>query len=129
MVASAQRYVCPDCGGRYRSFRTEAEWYQDHVAGICPVHFVAADDRVGSVGPVGPVVLPAAATPSAPVASARLRRSGRWVITREWYLYLMVGMAGVVAAKASGPGLLDVVFLLVGVVALVAAGYRLHERS
>jgi hypothetical protein len=41
----------------------------------------------------------------------------------------MVGMAGVVAAKASGPGLLDVVFLLVGVVALVAAGYRLHERS
>lgn len=116
MSTEPQRFVCPRCQQRYRSFRTEAEWYRDHVAAVCP-----ARSR------------PAAAPRRSLRTAAPLRHAKRLVgwfwNDWEWFAYLVVGAACVAAPMAMAAGPPKAALLLLGAPLLVLAGYRLRGET
>ena len=117
MSTEPQRFVCPRCHQRYRSFRTEAEWYRDHLADICPARSRPAAaprrSRRTTVDPLG----------QAKRLVDRFRNG--W----EWLAYLVVGAGCVGAPLTMAAGLPRAALLLLGVPLLVLAGYRLRGET
>lgn len=114
MSTEPQRFVCPRCQQRYRSFRTEAEWSRDHRADVCP-----AGSR--------PAASPRRSrrTTAAPVR--HLKRLVDWFWHDwAWFAYLVVGAGCVAAPMTMAAGLPGAGLLILGVPLLVLAGYRLR---
>jgi hypothetical protein len=117
MSTEPQRFVCPRCRQRYRSFRTEAEWSRDHLADVCP-----ARSRPGASPRRSP------RTAAAPVR--HLKRVVDWFWNDwEWFAYLVVGAGCVAAPMTLAAGLPRAALLLLGAPLLVLAGYRLRGET
>ena len=117
MSTEPQRFVCPRCQQRYRTFRTEAEWYRDHLADVCPARSrPAADPRRWLRTAVAPV--------------RHAKRLVHWFWNDwEWFAYLAVGGGCVAAPMTMAAGLPRAALLLLGVPLLVLAGYRLRGET
>ena len=117
MSTEPQRFVCPRCQQRYRSFRTEAEWYRDHLADVCPARAqVAAAPRRSLRTTVGPV--------------RHAKRLADWFWNDwKWFAYLVVGAGFVGAPLTMAAGLPRAALLVLGAPLLVLAGYRLRQHQ
>ena len=116
MSTEPQRFVCPRCQQRYRSFRTEAEWYRDHLADVCPARSrPAASPRRWRQTAADPI--------------RHAKRLAAWFWNDwEWFAYLAVG-AACVAPITMAAGLPRAALLILGAPLLVLAGYRLRGET
>ena len=117
MSTEPQRFVCPRCQQRYRSFRTEAEWYRDHLADVCPARSRPAAGPRRSLPSMG-----------APVRHAKRLVDWFWN-DWEWFAYLAVGVGCLAAPMMMAAGLPRAALLLLGAPLLVLAGYRLRGAT
>jgi hypothetical protein len=117
MSTEPRRFVCPRCAQRYRSFRTEAEWYRDHLADVCP----ARSQPVANAGRWSLRI------PAAPLGHAK-RLVDRIGSDWESFAYLLVGAGCAAAPLLLRPSLPRTGLFLLGVPLLVLAGYRLRGQ-
>jgi hypothetical protein len=117
MSTEPQRFVCPRCQQRYRSFRTEAEWYRDHRVDVCPARSRPAASPRRSLR-----------TTADPVRHAKRLVDWFWN-DWEWLAYLVVGAGCVAAPMTMAAGLPRAALLILGVPLLVLAGYRLRGQT
>lgn len=117
MSTEPQRFVCPRCAQRYRSFRTEAEWYRDHLADVCPARSQPA------AAPRRSLRIPVA------LAGRAKRLVDRFGSDWECFAYLLVGAGCAAAPLMLRPSLPRTGLFLLGVPLLVLGGYRLRGQT